>query len=169
METLRDGSRVTIRPIGPQDIELERRFIQELSPEARRYRFLGTIGAPSEVLLKRLTTIDDTREAALIALADEPDGPRAVGVARFSATPDGQAEVAVTVADDWRHRGLATLLMNRLAGIARSRGIRAFYSIDSAGNEPMRDLAAHLGFTRRPDSSDSTQVIYTLELTPAQG
>jgi len=169
MDTLRDGSRVTIRPIGPQDIELERRFIEELSPEARRYRFLGTIGAPSAALLERLTHIDDAREAALIALADEAGGPREVGAARFSATPDGKAEVAVTVSDDWRHRGLATLLMERLAQIARSRGIRAFYSIDSACNEPMRELAAHLGFARRPDSLDSTQVIYTLELAPAQG
>lgn len=167
MDTLRDGSTVTIRPIRPEDTELERRFIAELSPESRRFRFLGTIGSPSETLLRRLTDIDTTREAALIALSGEPGGPREVGVARYSATPDGRAEVAVTVSDDWRHRGLATLLMNRLADIARSRGIRAFYSIDSTCNESMRDLAAHLGFVRRPDADDSTQVIYTLELPRA--
>ena len=38
-ETLPDGSRVVIRPIRPTDVELERRFIEALSPEARRYRF----------------------------------------------------------------------------------------------------------------------------------
>ena len=40
METLRDGSQVTIRPVTKGDIELERQFIEGLSPEARRYRFL---------------------------------------------------------------------------------------------------------------------------------
>lgn len=166
METLRDGSRVTIRPISRNDIELERRFIEELSPEARRYRFLCGVGTPSEALLQKLTILDAEREAALIAVTGEHGKLREVGVARFSALPDRSAEVAVTVADDWRHRGLATLLMHRLTDIARARGIRSLFSVDSGANIPMRDLALHLGFHCRTDPQDATQVIYTLPLSP---
>lgn len=169
MDTLRDGSLVTIRPICKEDIELERRFISELSPEARRYRFLYTIATPSEALLQRLTDIDVRREAALIAVTEENGAAREVGVARFSRMPDGRAEVAVTVSDDWRNRGLATLLMQRLTEIARDRGIRALYSIDAGGNESMRRFATALGFERKPDPQDATQVIYTLRLEPQQG
>src|SRR5688500_16993203 len=128
METLRDGSRVTIRPITKTDLELERRFIEELSPESRRSRFLYSIGTPSEALLKKLTDLDEQREAALIAVIDDGLHQREVGVARFSRTPDGRAEVAVTVSDDWQRRGLGTLLMKRLIELARLRGIRALYS-----------------------------------------
>jgi GNAT superfamily N-acetyltransferase len=169
METLRDGSQVTVRPIKKGDIELERRFIEELSPEARRFRFLGGMSAPSDALLQKLTLLDAEREAALIAVTDAAGGPREVGVARFSALPDGTAEVAVTVSDDWRHRGLATLLLNRLAGIARVRGIRSLYSIDAGNNAAMREFAAHMGFERRTDPEDATQVIYTLNLPPSAG
>lgn len=168
MDTLRDGSQVTIRPIDRRDIELERLFIESLSPEARRYRFLYTIATPSEAMLKRLTDIDPEREAALIAVTEEGIHEREVGIARFCRVPDGRAEVAVAVSDDWRHRGLATLLMQRLIAIARDRGIRALYSTDSTGNQPMRELAASLGFEHRPDPDDAAQVIYTLTLKPGQ-
>ena len=40
---LRDGSTVLIRPIHGDDVEIERRFIERLSPQAKRFRFLGEI------------------------------------------------------------------------------------------------------------------------------
>jgi GNAT superfamily N-acetyltransferase len=167
METLRDGSQVLIRPIRREDAELERRFIESLSPESRRYRFLGCVATPSEQMLRSLTDIDPEREAALIALAQEGGHERQVGEARFSSNGSGSAEVAVTVADDWQRRGLGTLLVRRLINLARARGIHTLYSVDSSGNTRMRELAMHLGFTSRPDPADRTQVMYTLEVEPA--
>lgn len=167
METLRDGSQVLVRPICREDKELEREFIERLSPESRRYRFLGSIARPSDELLQRLTDIDPRREAALIAVVNENGGEREVGVARFSMTAGDHAEVSVTVSDDWQRRGLATLLMQRLIDLARSRGVRTLYSMDASGNSRMRELAAHLGFHCRPDPADRTQVVYTLTLEAA--
>lgn len=168
METLRDGSQVEIRPIRKDDMELERRFIEGLSPEARRYRFLYTIATPSEALLRRLTDVDPVNEAAYIAVVQDGLHEREVGTARFSRTPDGQAEVTVTVDEGWQRRGLATLLVHTLIAEARRRGIRALYSVDSGENMSMRALAAHLGFTRKVDPRDATQVIYTLPLDAAK-
>ncbi|MET0281211.1 MAG: GNAT family N-acetyltransferase [Steroidobacteraceae bacterium] len=163
-ETLRDGSRIVVRPMQRTDIELERHFIEALSPEARRFRFLGSMNTPSDALLHQLTDIDEQRDAALIALSGEGQQLRQVGAARFSAAADGRAEVAVSVSDDWRQKGLASLLMHRLIGIARHRGIKTLYSMDSAENAAMRRLADYLGFERGVDPQDATQVIYTLQL-----
>jgi GNAT superfamily N-acetyltransferase len=150
-ETLRDGTRVQIRPIRKTDTELERRFIEGLSPEARRYRFLYTLRTPGDALLRQLTDIDEQREAALIALMGEAEEPREVGVARFCAVGDGKAEVAITVSDDCRLKGLGTLLMMRLIEVARSRGVKALFSIDPADNVPMRRsrrMCEHIGCGR---------------------
>jgi GNAT superfamily N-acetyltransferase len=168
-QTLRDGSRVVIRPIRKTDVELERRFIEGLSPESRRYRFLCGMRTPSDALLRQLTDIDARREAALIALTGEAADEREVGVARFSATPDGRAEVAVTVTDDWRMKGLGTMLMRQLIELARDRGITALYSMDPADNEAMRRFGKVLGFERSADPGDATQVIHTLRLQPLPG
>lgn len=163
-ETLRDGSRILVRPICKQDAQLERNFIEGLSPQSRRFRFLASIKSPSEALLKQLTDLDESKEAAFIALTTDSTQQREVGVARFSAQRDGSAEIAVTVDDHWQGKGLATLLMQRLIEVARERGIERLYSIDSADNHAMRDLAGHLGFSCKPDPLDATQVVHSLQL-----
>jgi GNAT superfamily N-acetyltransferase len=163
-ETLRDGSRVSVRPISRRDVELERAFIEGLSPESRRYRFLGSMKSPSEALLRKLTDIDPSTEVAFIALAVDAGRELEVGVARYSANADGSAEIAVTVDDHWQGKGLGTLLMHRLIDVARERGIKRLYSIDAADNSAMRDLAEHLGFSRETDPGDTTQVVHSLNL-----
>ena len=162
MACLPDGTRIQVRPIGSDDVELERRFITDLSPESRRFRFLDTMTEPSEGLLRQLTTIDTARDAALGAL--DPKTGRLIGVARFSGESDGRAEVAVAISDDWQHRGLGSLLAGRLIDLARARGVRELYSMDSDENHVMRHFAQKLGFAEHMDPGDATQVIYSLRL-----
>lgn len=164
-ETLRDRSHVVIRPITPQDHAAERAFIEGLSREARRYRFLGQMSQPSEALIDRLTRIDYVHDVAFVAVVKEDAHERIVGVSRYGSDADGtRCECAVTVSDEWQNKGLGTTLMRHLIGVARDRGIRSMYSIDLAENLPMRDLAAFLGFHTRPDPDDARQVIHELAL-----
>ncbi|KXU98388.1 hypothetical protein AB839_03095 [Stenotrophomonas sp. DDT-1] len=165
LETLRDGSRVLIRAIRPQDREAERAFIEGLSSQTRHYRFLGGLCHPSEELLSRLTVIDPVKEAAFIAIETGDVNSNIIGVSRFSADSDGQnCECAVTVSDQWQNKGLGTSLMRHLIKVARSRGMRTLYSVDLSGNAAMRDLAHHLGFTSRLDPDEPCQVIHELDL-----
>lgn len=165
METLRDGSHVLIRPIRRIDAELERAFIERLSPESRRMRFLGGIGHPDEGMIRRLVDIDPEHEMALLALVHREGEKREVGVARFSQSGDAQTcEVAVTVDDAWQGKGLAVALMEHLIDIARRRGFRHMYSIDERDNQRMRDLATYLHFSRELDADDPHLVVHRLEL-----
>ncbi|MEO7326694.1 MAG: GNAT family N-acetyltransferase [Dokdonella sp.] len=167
-ETLRNGTSVLIRPIRDVDVELERRFIEELSPQSIRFRFLGEMKTPSPELLRQFTHPDPASEVAFVAMLGEGADKREIGVSRYSARADGlSCECAVAVSDDWHNQGLATMLMQHLIGVARQRGIECMYSIDSADNQPMRDLAEHLGFTHKQDPSDSTQVVHSLDLKAA--
>ncbi|HXR63110.1 MAG TPA: GNAT family N-acetyltransferase [Rudaea sp.] len=167
-EVLRDGTSVLIRPIHGEDAGLERRFIERLSPEARRLRFLGEIKTPSAAMIDQLTHPQAGRDAAFVALIADGAEKREIGVARFSARPDNLAcECAVVVSDEWRGRGLATVLMRHLIDIARQRGIECMYSVDLAGNHGMQELAAHLGFQRKADPDDASQVLHTLDLKAA--
>ena len=164
-ETLRDRSHVLIRPITPQDRDAERAFIEGLSAQSRRFRFLGQVGRPSEQLIERFTHIDYGHEAAFVAVVAEDAHEKIVGASRYSSDADGlRCECAVTVDDDWQHKGLGTLLMRHLIEVARARGIRSMYSIDSGENVAMTDLAVFLGFRTRIDPDDKTQLIHELAL-----
>lgn len=166
-ETLRDGTRVLIRSIRREDAALEKKFIERLSASSRRFRFLGSIGEPSDDLLRRLTDIDYRRDAAFLALVHREGEKREIGVSRFSLSADGQScECAVTVADEWQNKGLGVVLMRHLIEVARARGIRSMVSYDAADNTAMRDLAAFLGFRHAVDPNDPRQVVHTLSLVP---
>lgn len=169
-EKLRDGTTVVIRPVTHDDVDRERAFIEALSPQARRFRFLGQIGSPSEQLLAQLTSVDYIHDAAFAAVpADDVDGAF-LGVARFGTSKDGtNCECAVAVRDDWQHRGLGTALMKHLMQVARARGISYMYSLDAADNTAMADLAHHLGFERHLDRDDPTMVVHSLWLSTRPG
>lgn len=164
-ETVRNHSHVLIRPITPLDDDAERAFIEGLSLQARRYRFLGQVKCPSETLIEQFTNIDHVHEVAFVAVIPEDGHERIVGVSRYSTNEDGtQCECAITVSDEWQNQGLGTLLMRHLIDVARARGIGRMVSIDSAENVRMQDLARHLGFQTRLDPDDSSQLIHELPL-----
>lgn len=163
-ETLPDGSSILIRPMRGEDAALERAFVDNLSLESREYRFLGQVRMDDEAIT-RLTTIDYERDMAFVALASEGGASTEVGVSRFYASDDGDScECAVTVSDAWQHRGLGTVLMLHLIGVARQRGIKRMFSIDATNNVPMHKLAESLGFKRSVYADFPSEVVHSLML-----
>ena len=165
IDHMRDGTPVLIRPLRPDDREREEEFIRRLSPTARRYRFLGDFRQASPALLDQLMKVELPRQMAFVALLHDNGKLREIGVSRFAATTDEkQCECAVTVADDWQHRGLGVLLMRHLIRTARENGYKRMFSVDDASNQPMRELAEFLGFRRELSPDDPARVMHILEL-----
>src|SRR5271167_1140091 len=104
-ETLRDGTRVLVRPIRKEDAPLERAFIERLSPTSRGFRFLGQVKV-SDDMLRRLTDINYQRDMAFVALRHEAGEKMEIGVSRFCTGNEGSScECAVVVSDEWQGRG----------------------------------------------------------------
>jgi RimJ/RimL family protein N-acetyltransferase len=162
--TLRDGRRVTIRPIRRDDVPRTAAFIDGLSSDSKHALFLGGITRLSDAALQRLCASEDARDMAYVATVPEAGGERQIGVCRYAGadSPEG-AEISVAVADDWQHQGLGRLLLGRLIEYARKHGVRRLYSMDAASNHAMRRLARDVGFSERPDPDDIHQVIYSLQ------
>ncbi|MEM8884511.1 MAG: bifunctional acetate--CoA ligase family protein/GNAT family N-acetyltransferase, partial [Planctomycetota bacterium] len=117
---LSDGTSMEIRPIRPEDAEMEANFVKNLSERSRYFRFMRAISELTQEMLVRFTQIDYDREMALIGVADRTQ----IGVARYVVLPDGETcEFALVVADEWQRRGVGSRLMERLLRIARDRGL----------------------------------------------
>jgi GNAT superfamily N-acetyltransferase len=156
---------ITIRPIRFSDTAMEAAFIRGLSPETKHYRFLGGVSELSPRELKRMCDIDGEHSMAFVATTPRNGVETEIGVSRY--VPNSKAdtrEIAVTVADEWRLKGLGTMLMQRLIQSARSHGVKHLYSIELADNTAMQVLAQELGMTASRDPEDTHQVIYTLAL-----
>jgi GNAT superfamily N-acetyltransferase len=159
------GETVTIRPIRITDAAMEAEFIGRLSAESKHYRFLGGVKELSAVEVRQLCDVDGKHSMAFVATVHRDGGEREIGVSRYA--PNSRAdvrEIAVTVADEWQHRGLGTLLMKQLIQSARSNGVKELYSIDLADNSAMHALATDLGMSAHTDPADPTQIVYSLSL-----
>ena len=143
--TLRDGARVTLRPIAPSDKPLLAASFERLSPESRYRRFFTTKTRLSGAELDYLVDVDHHHHEAIVAI--DPASGELVGVARYiRSDEEGElAEVAVTVADQWQGRGLGRALLGRLTYLARRAGIRRFGALIQRDNLPSLGLAAGAG------------------------
>ncbi len=169
---LRDGTVLAMRPVRPEDAELERRFVDGLSEESRYFRFFYRMHEITPAMLGRFTQVDYDRELALLALAPDPGSPGGqaiVGVARYIANLDHEsAEFAVVVADAWHGRGVARGLMEALIARARVRGLRRLEGSVLRANQRMIRFTQGLGFVVSDDADDPEQVSVSLELSAAQ-
>lgn len=145
---LEDGRELTIRPIRPEDAEIEREFVKQLSPETRYFRFMQALRELSQELLVRFTQLDYHRELALIATVPVDGRTTEIGVARFNPNPDREsAEFAIVVADEWQQRGIGTRLMGCLIDAAREKGFTRLEGEILAQNSRMLRFTGKLGFS----------------------
>lgn len=143
--TLADGATLVIRPIAPDDAEIEQEFVRNLSAESRYLRFMESLHELSPRMLAHFTQIDYDRHMALVAVT--PCSGREVGVARYIVAPDNaECEFAVAVADSWQRKGVGIHLMDALMSVARGRGLTRMHGDVLAGNLGMLALTRRFGF-----------------------
>ena len=109
-----------IRPIRPEDAEIEQAFVRSLSPEAKYLRFMSTLKELTPAMLARFTLVDYDREMALIAVAREGAREAQIGVAAMSSIRTGSR---ASSRSSWRKRGRAAAsAVISWSGSSTSRG-----------------------------------------------
>jgi len=126
-------------------------FHGRLSPESIYRRFFTSHPKLSPAEVDRFTCVDGHDRMALVATLNG----QIVGIARydrFRAAP-AEAEVAFVVQDAHQGRGLGTLLLEHLAGYARTQGVDTFRAETLWENRPMQEVFRRAGFIEeaRPD------------------
>jgi len=156
---------ITVRPIRPEDIDLETEFARKLSKETRYNRFLGGGVGLTPEMLEKFTRIDFGRDMALIATATLEGAETAIGVARYARLADDvTCEFAITVADAWQGRGIGKKLLAMLVDAARGHSVRRIIGDVLAMNTPMLRLAHSQGFRieRHPEGAELRRVVLEL-------
>jgi acetyltransferase len=148
---LRDGRRVLVRPVLPQDEDITSAFFGSLPARARYDRFMAPMPNLLPDLIKRFTHIDYAGHLALVAEIFTDGRETVVAEARYAQGADpSSAEFAVAVAEHWQGQGLASLLLATLLRRAGRAGIRRMVGETLATNERMLHLARKAGFTATP-------------------
>jgi acetyltransferase len=153
---MRDGTQVRIRPIHSNDEPLMVKFHATLSDRTVYMRYFTPLSLARRTAHERLVRICDTEFEREIVLVAQREGPEAgerrdiLGVARLNKLKtEGEAEIAVLVADEHQHKGLGTELLRRLIGAARDLGVSRIIAEMLRDNLAIQTIFKRLGFQLR--------------------
>jgi acetyltransferase len=149
---MKDGTKVLIRPIRPEDEPLMVKFHEPLSERSVTLRYFYPMKLSQRIeheRLSRISFIDYDREMALVvekhnAETGEQEIIAAGRLIKITGTQD--AEFAVLVSDAYQRGGLGTELLRRLLDIGRQEGVKRIYGSILNDNPNMLRVTERLGF-----------------------
>ena len=124
-EALRDGCRVEIRALRPDDQADLLAAVGRASAQSLYRRFFGLKRSFTEEETAFFVNVDFVNHVALVALIDEGGRSVIAGGGRYIVAQPGQAQVAFVVVDEYQGGGIGRALMRHLTSIARAAGLRS--------------------------------------------
>ena len=160
---LRAGSTLRLRPIRPDDDRALLAFYERLSPDSLYFRFFSMRHLDAAAAA-RICAVDYENQFALVGEV----GGKIVAISqyfRFPKHPE-RAEAAFVVEDALQGQGIGTRLLERLAEIARDRGIRSFEADVLPQNTRMLDVFRNCGFAEQERRFEFGSQKVLLDITP---
>ena len=150
---LKDGRKVFIRPMLPEDEALFPAFFEHVTDDDMRLRFFSAARSMSHAFIAKLTQLDYARSMAFIAL--DPKSGEMLGSVRLMGDANHEkGEYAVMVRSDLKGVGLGWKLMKLILLFAEKDGFQEVDGEVLRSNKTMRQMCEALGFETRPDPDD---------------
>jgi len=161
---VKDGWRVFVRPIRPEDEPLIHEFLRHVTAGDLRLRFFAPMKEFSHEFIARLTQLDYARAMAFVAFDDATK--ELLGVVRIHSDSIYETgEYAILLRSDLKGRGLGWALMQLIIEYAKSEGLKTISGDVLAENTTMLAMCRHLGFAVMSDAEDPAVCNVSLKLT----
>ena len=137
VEATRDGRRLEIRALKPQDQEGLHAAVDRSSPQSRYRRFFGAKRSFSDKEVNFFMNVDFVNHVALVAVVEERGHATIVAGGRYIVDRPGSAEIAFVVIDEYQGQGIGATLLRNLIVLARDAGLKEFTAEVLPENAPM--------------------------------
>jgi RimJ/RimL family protein N-acetyltransferase len=158
---LPDGRALVVRPAQPTDVDGLELLYAALSSDDLHLRFFSVYHPPRD-FFDRMAAAADEGGCCLVAAVDDPV-PRIVGEAEYFLLPNGNGELAITVAPDWRG-WLGPYLLDALLEAAAAHGVPNLEAEVLVENRRMQAVLRRRGYAT-VDASDLSEVRLTVGTT----
>ncbi len=138
--------------------------LRDMSPETIRYRFLGSKRDFSERELKYLSELDGRNHYAL-GIEEREKQKRGVGIVRLvrSSHSDSEAEIAITIIDQYQKMGLGSFFIDLIILAALERKIETLSFTFLPQNKAIVKLISRAGIpVPGPHNQDYVQLFLDL-------
>ena len=137
VEAMRDGRKLEIRALRPQDLTDLRAAVDRTSAQSLYRRFFGAKRSFSDKEVAFFVNVDFANHVALVAVVEERGHPAIVAGGRYIVQQPGTAEIAFIVVDEYQGQGIGSALLRHLAILARNAGLKEFAAEVLPENIPM--------------------------------
>ncbi|MEX0641529.1 MAG: bifunctional acetate--CoA ligase family protein/GNAT family N-acetyltransferase [Pirellulales bacterium] len=162
--TLRDGTKLVLRPIRPEDEPMWHEYLKKCSQRSIWMRFRYLFKETTYEMATRFCFVDYDRTIAIVAEIESDNKCELIGVARLEADADHRdAEYAILVADDWQGRGLGALLTDYCMELCGSWGIGRVFAETTIDNQRMQNILRRHKFQQK--KAINGEVLYETLLT----
>jgi acetyltransferase len=147
---VKDGWRVFVRPIRPEDEPLIHEFLRHVTAHDLRLRFFAPMKEFTHEFIARLTQLDYARAMAFVAFDEGTN--QMVGVVRIHSDSIYETgEYAILLRSDLKGRGLGWALMQLIIEYAKSEGLKVISGDVLHENTVMLEMCRNLGFEIKAD------------------
>jgi acyl-CoA hydrolase/GNAT superfamily N-acetyltransferase len=158
--SLADGSALEVRPLKASDERALRDLFYSHSEATVSARYGRPVKRLTRAQIQEFVTLDYDARMALGAFERTGRASRLLGVARWERGEQGEAEVALTIHDDFQERGIGSFLMRMLLRHARRVGQKTLFATYVWGNARMDGLAKATGATVEFKGSDGRRAVW---------
>jgi RimJ/RimL family protein N-acetyltransferase len=165
---LRDGQKVLLRPLRPEDAALYPDFLADVSHDDLRLRFFAPLRELSPELVDKLVRYDPEKAMAFISI--ERANGRMLGVVRLHEDDGGASgEFAIIVRTRLKGHGLGWAMMQHMIAYAKEKRLSTVRGQVLAENVTMLAMCEQLGFYISDDPLERgvKQVALPLDDVPA--
>jgi acyl-CoA synthetase (NDP forming)/RimJ/RimL family protein N-acetyltransferase len=144
---LMNGEGVLFKPATSEDIHIVQSFMKRISRESLYMRFMISMSEVSSDIIKELCTGDFKEKGCLLAISVDEDEIKVVGLSNYIGMGNGRsAEIAFLVEDSYQGKGISTLLLERMAGLAAANGFIELEFEILPDNQAMMNVIKSSGF-----------------------
>jgi GNAT superfamily N-acetyltransferase len=163
MLTTRTGFRFHVRPAMNEDDGTLKDFFSHVTHADLRFRFLTGLDEVGASQITALTHIDHDRAENFLAFT--ADGSMMIATGMLACDPKFErGEVAISIRDDHKLRGISWELLAYIARYAEAKGVRTLESIESRDNHQAIELERDMGFTATSYPGDPTLMLVSRQL-----
>ena len=146
--TLRDGTKVLLRPEKKSDLSMLKSMFQSLSDNSKRFL---TAEITEERIEGWITNLDYETALPIVSIIQDPNGhERIISAASLefhkSVVFKHKTVFGITVHDDYQNQGLGTIVTQHMIDIARRMGLKKMYLRVQTENERAIHVYKKCGF-----------------------
>jgi RimJ/RimL family protein N-acetyltransferase len=161
MEEIRiyDGIEVTFRPAKPVDGRIIQEHFYAMDDEDVRTRFFGLRKSFYREDMEDMFQVDYIKNLSMVAVTGEVGFEKVIGLGMYALDEGTVAEVAFSVSKEWQGKGIASVLLEKVAEAACETGVTSLVAYMLANNKGMIKLFNKLPYKVETTLEEGTLIL----------